>query len=98
MMQNQQRNRDGQQQASSQNNITRLSDNQSGNYILNLINMIRYSGNPNLMLQQLATQNPNVANAMNLVNQSGGDPKAAFYNEAKRRGIDPNTILSLLNK
>jgi hypothetical protein len=60
--------------------------------------MIRYSGNPNLMLQQLATQNPNVANAMNLVNQSGGDPKTAFYNEAKRRGIDPNTILSLLNK
>lgn len=95
MMQNRQR-RDEQQQASSPNNIRRLSDNQSGNSILNLINMIKHSGNPNLLLQQLATQNPNVANAMNLINQSGGDPKQAFYNEAKRRGIDPNQILSLL--
>ena len=96
MMHNRQRNRDEQQQVSSPNNITRLSDNQSGNSILNLINMIKHSGNPNLLLQQLATQNPNVANAMNLINQSGGDPKQAFYNEAKRRGIDPNQILSLL--
>lgn len=98
MMQNRQRNRDEQQQASSPNNTRRLSDNQSGNSILNLINMIKHSSNPNLLLQQLATQNPNVANAMNLINQSGGDPKQAFYNEAKRRGIDPNIILSLLNK
>ena len=96
MMQNRQRNRDEQHQVSSPNNISRLSDNQSGNSILNLINMIKHSGNPNLLLQQLATQNPNVANAMNLINQSGGDPKQAFYNEAKRRGIDPNQILSLL--
>lgn len=48
------------------------------------------------MLQMLASKNPNVANAINLANQYGGDYQKAFYEEARRRGIDPNQILGLL--
>lgn len=48
------------------------------------------------MLQQLARTNPNVASAMSLVQRYGGDPQRAFYEEAKKRGIDPNQILGML--
>lgn len=60
------------------------------------IQAIRYSRNPNLMLQQLMQSNPNVASTMNLVRQYGGNPQKAFYEEAKKKGIDPNQILSML--
>ena len=61
-----------------------------------LIQAIRYSRNPNLMLQQLMQSNPNVASTMNLVRQYGGNPQKAFYEEAKKKGVDPNQILSML--
>lgn len=64
--------------------------------MMSVVQAIKASQNPNMMLQQLAQNNPNVANAMNLVRQYGGDPQKAFYEEAKRRGIDPNQILSML--
>lgn len=66
------------------------------NNMMSVVNMVRAAKNPNIMLQQLASQNPKVANAMNLINQNGGDPKRAFYSEAQRLGIDPNQILGML--
>lgn len=33
---------------------------------------------------------------MDLINQSGGDPKAAFYKLAQEKGIDPQQILDML--
>ena len=69
----------------------------NSNYnMMNVVQAIRMSRNPNLMLQQLAQNNPNVANAMSLIRQYGGDPQKAFYEEAKKRGIDPNQIIGLL--
>lgn len=64
--------------------------------MLGVINIIKSAKNPSAMLKQLASQNSNVANAMNLINQNGGDPKRAFYSEAQRLGIDPNQILGML--
>ena len=63
---------------------------------MSLVQAIRTAQNPNLMLQQLARTNPNVASAMSLVQRYGGDPQRAFYEEAKRKGIDPNQILGML--
>lgn len=63
---------------------------------VSIINAIKNSNNPNAMLRLLANKNPNVANVMNLVAQNGGDPKQAFYVEARKRGIDPNQILNML--
>lgn len=49
-------------------------------------------GNPVGMLQNL----PQYRQAMDLVQQSGGDAKAAFYKLAQQRGVDPNEILNAL--
>lgn len=72
-----------------------INSNQQNN-MLGVINTIKAARNPSAMLKQLVSQNPNVANVMNLINQNGGDPKRAFYNEAQRLGVDPNQILGML--
>ena len=44
----------------------------------------------------MAASNPSVRQCMDIVNQYGGDPKAAFYALAQQKGIDPEQILSQL--
>lgn len=46
--------------------------------------------------QQSLENNPNYQNAVNYVNQHGGDPKTAFYNACAERGVNPNDILSII--
>lgn len=58
--------------------------------------MVRGAKNPNLMLQQLMMNNPNMKNVMDYVNQNGGDPKQAFYKMAQEKGVNPNQILNML--
>lgn len=58
--------------------------------------LIQQAKNPSGLLQTLMLNNPQYAEVMNLVNQYGGDPKKAFYETAKARGVDPNSILSVL--
>lgn len=64
--------------------------------IKQMMDMLKNSQNPQMMLQNIVNQNPNMQQVMNLVKQSGGDAKSAFYNLAKQKGIDPNQILSML--
>ena len=64
--------------------------------IKRMMNMIQNSQNPSKMLEELIRTNPQMQNVMNLIRQNGGDAKAAFYNLAKEKGIDPEQILSLL--
>lgn len=66
--------------------------------IQNVVNMFKFAKNPNLLLQHLSKQNPMLANIMNLVSQNGGDPKKTFYEEARKRGVDPNQVLNMLNR
>lgn len=49
-------------------------------------------GNPFGMLQNM----PQYQQAMQLIQQSGGNAQAAFYKLAQQRGVDPNTILNAL--
>ena len=65
--------------------------------IKNMMNMFKNASNPQAMLQTLMQQNPQIKQVMNFVQQSGGDPKTAFYNLAKQQGVDPNQILQMLN-
>ena len=60
------------------------------NQIKGMMNMVRGAKNPNLMLQQLMMNNPNMKNVMDYVNQNGGDPKQAFYKMAQEKGVNPN--------
>lgn len=64
----------------------------------NLFSALRRSPNPQAMFQQMAMQNPQIQQVMAYVNQCGGDPRTAFFNMAKQKGIDPNQILSLLQR
>lgn len=59
--------------------------------------MYKSGGNAQNMLQSmLSAKNPQMAQAIQLVNSMGGDPKTAFYQLASQKGVDPNSILSML--
>ena len=60
------------------------------------MDMVRASGNPQMMMQQILSNNPNYKQIQNLIQQNGGDAKKAFYSMAEQMGIDPNEILNVL--
>ncbi len=62
--------------------------------LLNLMQTIKNSPNPNLAMQNMLSSNPNFQNVVNYINQNGGDARSAFYNMAAQKGIDPNSILN----
>lgn len=66
------------------------------NQIKQMMNMVRSAGNPQAMMQSMVQSNPQMKQVMEIVNQSGGDPKAAFYKMAEEKGIDPEQVLSML--
>lgn len=65
------------------------------NNMKTMFNMVRNSGNPMGMLQNIAMQNPRFQQAMQYANMFNGDAKSAFYNAAQQKGIDPNSILNM---
>lgn len=56
--------------------------------------MLKSSGNPMTMMSQIAGQNPQMKQIMNMV--GNGDPKQIFYSECQKRGVNPNDILNML--
>lgn len=64
--------------------------------IKNMMNMLKSAGNPQMMLNQMMSQNPQIKQVMDFVNANGGDPKTAFYKAAQEKGVDPNEILRQL--
>ena len=64
--------------------------------IQQLISMVKASGNPQQMLNQLMQTNPQMQQVMQLIQKHGGDPTKAFYALAEEKGIDPQQILDLL--
>ena len=64
--------------------------------IKQMMNLIRNSRNPRMALESMIQSNPKMQNVMDMVRQNGGDPKTAFLNLAKQKGIDPNEILNML--
>lgn len=64
--------------------------------IKNMVSMIRGAQNPQTMLNQMMTSNPNAKQVMDLINQAGGDPRKAFYQLAKQKGVNPDDIMNML--
>lgn len=64
--------------------------------IKNMINMIKFAKNPQLAFNQMIANNPQMKQAMNYVQQNGGDPKAAFLKLANEKGVNPDEILNML--
>ena len=63
--------------------------------IKQMMNMVRSAGNPQAALSQLAMNNPQLRQVMDIVQKHGGDPMTAFRAEAEARGVDPEEILSM---
>ena len=64
--------------------------------IMGMINMIRNANNPSVVMNQFVQSNPQMQQVINVINQNGGDARKAFYAMAQQKGIDPNSILSML--
>ena len=65
--------------------------------IRQMMQTVRAAQNPAQALQQMAGNNPQIQQALQLVQQSGGNPQAAFEKLAREKGIDPQQIMSMLN-
>lgn len=64
--------------------------------IFGLMNEVRNSGDPDSAMRKIISENPSFQGVMNYISQHGGDAKAAFYNMAAQKGVDPESILSKL--
>lgn len=67
------------------------------NQIKQTIQMVKASQNPQAMLNQLIINNPSYKQAMDIVNQYGGDVNKALNETVSQMGIDPKEIMSLFN-
>ena len=65
--------------------------------IKQMMNMVKSAQNPQLMLNQLAMNNPQLKQVMDIVQQHGGDPMKALRAVAQEKGIDPDEIMRMLN-
>ncbi len=61
-----------------------------------MMQIFQAANNPQALIQQMMANNPHSADVMNLIQQHGGDARAAFYAAAKQRGIDPEAFLAQL--
>ena len=66
------------------------------NQIKQMANMFKNAKNPQMLIQNMMMQNPQMKQVMDFINQNGGDAKSAFYKLADQRGVDPNEILNML--
>ena len=78
------------------NNQSRQPQQNQQTGLFGLMNQVRNSPNPNAAMEQVIQNNPNMQDVMDYIRRNGGSAKAAFYNMAAEKGIDPNSILRLL--
>ena len=63
------------------------------NPMAGVFNALRAAQNPIAALQTMAMNDPRMQEAVNIINQNGGNAQQAFYAEAQRKGADPSQIL-----
>ena len=70
-----------------------LMGNQNNNINSNYIaNAYKSTNNPQQLLMNMAMNNPNIQQVLNMINQSGQSPKDLFFTLANQKGINPNII------
>lgn len=62
--------------------------------IKGLYNMMQQAQNPQAFMQQIASQNPQFAQVLQMCNSK--NPKDLFYSMCKQMGVNPDTILNQL--
>ena len=61
-----------------------------------MMSAIRTAQNPQLLLNQMVTNNPKLKQVMDLVNQYGGDPNKALEEMANQYGITAQDVYDLM--
>ena len=61
--------------------------------IKDTLSLIKNAGNPQVLVEQMLNQNPQVKD---ILAQNNNDPRQAFYSMANQMGINPDEILSML--
>ena len=69
----------------------------SNSPLINLFRSVKSSQNSGAMMQTMAQTNPQLGQVMNFINSNGGNAKQLFFDECKRRNVDPNIIINQLN-
>lgn len=64
--------------------------------IKQMAQFVKAAQNPELALQQVIKNNPQVAQLYDMISKSGKSPEELFYYLAKQKGVDPNQILNAL--
>ena len=64
--------------------------------IKQMMNTVRAAQNPQLALNQLIMNNPQMKQVMDIIQKYGGDPMTAFRAEAQKAGINPDEIMGML--
>ena len=75
----------------SKNNMARLAQ-----PVRQMMSAVRTAQNPQLALNQLIMNNPQMKQVMDIVQKHGGDPMAAFRAEAEASGVDPDEIMAMI--
>lgn len=67
--------------------------------IFNMINSLNQSQNPQAMIEQLLSQNPQMAQGFNALRNStqGSNPKDIAMQLAKQRGIPEQQVMQMFN-
>ena len=61
-----------------------------------IMNMVKAAQDPQVMLNQLASNNPLLKQVLDTTQQYGGDSMKALRETAKQMGFDQNEILNML--
>lgn len=62
----------------------------------NAINFAKNAGNPQMIIEQITKSNPQAAQMMSQIRQSGQSPKDIALNILQQRGIDPREIMRMI--
>lgn len=66
----------------------------NSNPLVRAFKMMRGAKNPQQMFNNMVQNDPQAKKAIDLLNSSGKSPKDFFYEAAKQKGVDPNSILN----
>lgn len=61
-----------------------------------MMGMVKAAQNPQAMINQLMMNNPQMKQAMEIVNKYNGDANKAFCELAQQNGINPQDIMDML--
>lgn len=70
--------------------------NQNTDAAKSIFSMLNGSSNPYQLLINIAAKNPMIKNIMDSADKSGKSYQDMFYELAKQKGVDPNSIINQL--